>query len=273
MFFEIPNIKYTDMCIYIDENIYKDEFDSELIYQYLYHLCHMFSIKRNYFNTVVLNDDFALYAASKYYMRLTNPCQFGDNKTLEPVKSILNYIKKTLYGIRADFYKEYSYEVPVDDNIEIDKLDNFRCSINRAIDELYKCEFEFDLSLTHKYVHNFLKHIPYREGTTIWNNIYISCLLSILNSITIPNRDIKRLKTLKRTSNINDTVINHIYNQQLDNHVILFHLDENMYDYIKVLVNRIRHMLSVELSQTLHSYVPTYVNEINIIKNDIGEED
>lgn len=273
MFFEKPNIKYTDMCIYIDNNIYTDNYDAELIYQYLYHLCHMFSLKRNYFNNVMLNDDFALYAASKYYMRLTNPGQFGDNKTLDPIKSILNYIKKTLYGVRADFYKEYAYEVPIIDTVEIDKLDNFRCSINRSIDELYRCDFEFDLSIAHNAVYNFLKHIPYKQDTPIWNNIYISCMLSLLNSITLSNRDIKKLNNLKRVYDISGLITDIIHKQQKEDYIILFHLDDDMHDYIKVLVNRIKHSLSVELSQTIHSYIPTYMNEYNILKNNVEEGD
>lgn len=271
MFFDKPNVKYVDMCIYIDNNVYEKNHDQELIYQYLYHLCHMFATKRNYFNTVKLNDDFALYAASKYYMRLTNENQFGDNKTLEPIKSILNYIKKTLYGIRADFYKEYAYEVPIIDTIEINKLDDFRCSMNRALDSLYKCDFKFDLGTTHRTIHTFLKHIPYKENTPIWNNIYISVLLSLLNSITLPNREIKRVNGFKRAQSINNTIIDDLYQKQLDDCVILFHLNDGMYDYVKVLVNRVRHVISIELSQTLHTYIPAYMNIQNLIDYNIEE--
>lgn len=61
------------MCIYIDENIYKEDKDEEKIFQYLFHIFFMLSHKNNLFQNTQDYEDFALYAASCTMMRYKNP--------------------------------------------------------------------------------------------------------------------------------------------------------------------------------------------------------
>ena len=69
-------IKYTDMCIYIDNNINKPDADVDKIYDYLVKLSYMLAHKRWFFKCKTEYDDFATYFASVVYMRMTNKRQF-----------------------------------------------------------------------------------------------------------------------------------------------------------------------------------------------------
>lgn len=99
------DVTYTDMCIYVDENVYRDdltEIEQEQIYIYIYHICYMLACKGKYFKTFEDYDNFALYTAAKLYARLIDARQFEDPPKLNKIKSILNYAKNTLYGMKVD---------------------------------------------------------------------------------------------------------------------------------------------------------------------------
>ena len=44
-----PNIKYTEMAIYVDKHIHEPDHDVEKIYEYLVMLAYMLSVKRRFF--------------------------------------------------------------------------------------------------------------------------------------------------------------------------------------------------------------------------------
>ena len=100
MLYEKPkNLKYTDMAIFIDENIYKENLNEStinLIFEYLYHLAYMLSKKKKFFNNAEDYENFSLYFSTSTYLRLTNKKQFfklEDNSYKMPkIKSVLNYI-------------------------------------------------------------------------------------------------------------------------------------------------------------------------------------
>ena len=52
-------VKYTDMAIYIDNHIYSEDCDDDLVFQYLYHLVNMFAYKHKFFNRAEYYDDFS----------------------------------------------------------------------------------------------------------------------------------------------------------------------------------------------------------------------
>ena len=273
MFFEKPDIRYVDMCIYIDDHIYTDDYSEELVYQYLFHIISMLTIKRNYFNNKHDIEDFSLFAASSYYMRLTDKRQFEDNTELEKIKSILNYITKTLFAIRQKYCKQYVFEreIPSDDVIEVDS-DAFSMYVQHRLDTIGKIDFKGCLGDTDDFISEYLKDIPYPKGTTLWTNIYISCMLSLLNSITLRNKDIKRIENFKRPNTLNDNLLTKLYINERYNSIILYHLDDSMYNYIMVLTNKIRHKLSKELSQALHTYTTPYITMKNLLMSNTTED-
>ena len=275
MFFEKPNVRYVDMCIYIDDHIYSGDYDQEVVYQYLYHIIMMLSIKRGYFDSSKLYDDFSIYAASIYYMRLLDSRQFEKESSIEPIRSILNYIKKTLYSIRRDYVTRYipKDEVALDvEYINIDS-DTFNLYISNKVDFVGKFEFGDYLESVDVIIKECLKSIPYKYGSAIWNNIYISCMLSLLNSITLKNRDIKRLQNFKRPNSLTSELLDKLYLGEKYNSTILYHLEDNMHNYITVLTNKVRHRLSVDLSQSLHSPSPSCITMKNLLMSNILEQE
>lgn len=275
MFFEKPDVRYVDMCIYIDDHIYSGDYDQETVYKYLYHIIMMLTVKRNYFNSTKLNEDFSIYAASIYYMRLLDGRQFEETPSLEPIRSILNYIKKTLYSIRRDYANRFLPENEVAIDVEYLNLDNdaFDAYVSSKVDFMGKYEFGNYLESVDVIVKDSLKSTPYRPNTTVWNNIYISCMLSLLNSITLKNKDIKRLNNFKRPNSLTDGLLNELYLNERYESTVLYHLDDSMYNYISVLTNKIRHKLSQELSQSLSTPTPTYITMKNLLMSNILEQE
>lgn len=273
MFFEKPDVRYVDMCIYIDTHIYTGDYSEELVYQYLFHIILMLTLKRNYFNNKYDREDFSLFAASHYYMRLTDERQFGSNPSLETIKSILNYVAKTLFAIRQKYCAQYVFdrEMPAGDTIEIDS-NAFSNYTQHKLDPVDKLDFDSCLGVTSDLIKKYLKDIPYPQHTVEWTNIYISCMLSFLNSITLRNKDIKRIENFKRPNSFNDNLLTKLYLNERYSSTILYHLDDSMYNYITVLTNKIRHRLSKELSQSLHSYTPTHITMKNLLMSNTVED-
>jgi hypothetical protein len=235
----------------------------------------MLTVKRNYFNSTKLNEDFSIYAASNYYMRLQDERQFEENSPIEPIRSILNYIRKTLYSVRREYVNKYLPEQEISLDIEYMSIDNdsFDMYVSRKVDFMSKYEFGNYLESVDTIVKDSLKSIPYPQDTPIWTNIYISCMLSLLNSITLKNKDIKRLNNFKRPNSLTDNLLNELYLNERYNSTILYHLEDNMYNYITVLTNKIRHKLAQELSQSLHTYSPTYITMKNLLMSNMIEQD
>ena len=78
--------------------------------------------------------------------------------------------------------------------------------------------------------------MPYRVGTVEWENIYLSCLLSFLNSITLSRASIARVRHFAKNAKLSAELIDKIYKRERENSTILFHLPDSMHDYITVLV-------------------------------------
>ena len=67
LFYKPKNLKYTTMAIYIDEHVYTDDCNDNLIFEYLYHLSYMLAHQGKFFQTFSDYDDFAIYCATNYF--------------------------------------------------------------------------------------------------------------------------------------------------------------------------------------------------------------
>ena len=108
MTYEKPaNIKYTDMAIFIDNNIYSDNVDYDKCFQYMYHIYAMLAYRLKLFekaNDYVL---FAIYSASQLMLRYMNPRRA---RSAEKIKSVLNYAKRSVRGLAFNFRTKYYAE-------------------------------------------------------------------------------------------------------------------------------------------------------------------
>ena len=254
LFKKPKNIRYVDMAIWIDNHAYDENISDDTLYEYLYHLVYMLAVKKCMFKDSKYYEDFAVESATLVYMRLKNPKQFeiddNGNYKMERIKSILNYIKNTLYPMKVIFEQQnYAQVLYTDTDVSISPNTFTTISVDKSIT---KSEFKQYLNDIIKTCKTFLTKIPYFSVKKEWINIYISCLLSFLNSITISNVILERLSN-RINPNISDECIIKLYEDEQQNSTIIFHLDSSMKDYITILTRRLRHILAKDLSQILSS--------------------
>lgn len=255
------NVSYTDMAIYIDKHIYSNNYDENLVYEYLYLIIYVLACKARYFVKYEDYDDFALYMSSRIYMRLVDKRQFQDipgEKKLNKIKSVLNFIKHLLYPMKVDFQKENHTTLlnpDYDEGLDSNKLyDNTADSIKKD----YKYGLSEDVIIIinglPKIIKDEINISPYKDDVVVSKNIYYSCLLSLLSNITLNNYNKNRLIRREEKNINNETIINKMYDEERHSETILWHLPDSMNTYIKVLCNKIRKTLAEEISETMQNY-------------------
>ena len=252
------NVTYTQMCIYIDEHVYEDNADTDLIYQYMYHILYMLASKACLFSKGKYYDPFAVYAASRIYLRYNHPKQYEvdaeGNTKLPKIKSILNYAKKTLYHLKVDF-EQTEYSQVLSNTVVEEFTYNYDNVIRNAVDGLFLVEFESTLGDVCKTCKQFLSTLPYPKSSAEWLNIYVSVMLTFLSFITLKNKSQRRLQHLESTKRLKDSHLDKFYELERESTAVLFHLDASMHDYILVLARQLRSIVAVDLTDILHTAV------------------
>lgn len=277
MLYEKPkDVRYTDMAMYIDSHIYSGDYDEDLVFIYLYHLAYMLARNNKWFKKADYYDNYAVYTATRVYMRLINPKQYELKENGEPkmskLKSCLNYMKMVAYPCKVDFEQmEYGQTLVESETDEYSMQYTFAAQLSDSIDKMNLVEFNYCLGDIIKTARNYIDKIPYRTQSKKWENIYLSCLLTYLNSITLKNKDISRIQGLKNKKNAIYS-LEDLYAEEIKDSVILYHLNDNMHDYIYVLTKCMRKAMANDLSYILHTYVPSNSNMQNLIFNELTGE-
>ena len=276
MTFEKPkDTTYINMCIYIDNHIYEEDCDFNLVYQYLYLLAYMLASSTQMLKYKYL-DSFALFAANKMYFRLTNKKQFELNDQGEykvsRVKSIMNYLKSSIYFLKVDFEQsEYYQEISISAN-EDSLSYNYDNVISNTLSGIDLIEFEMTMGDVTKTCEKFLKTLPYDTNSVEWLNIYISTLLTFLNMVTLDNKSAKRIEHLNQTRGIRQYHYENFYEQQNLQKAVLFHLSDSMSDYIIVLARQLKHLVGRDLSDILHTKVGNDYILVQSLSEDYAKE-
>lgn len=267
------DVTYTQMAIWIDEHVYTDDIDESLLYEYLYHLSNMLAGQASYFSTALEYDHFSLYSASRLFQRLYNPKQFELDENNQPrmkqIKSILNYIKKVIYPYKVDFEMEFKIEDKNMDVIQIGSFDLGSHMIESA--SLFdRLEFSVSIESIASIVRSHLRKIPKRKNSAEWSNIYLSCMLTLLDSITLTRTMMSKYDSLKLKK---DEYLDSVYEELRYQEPILYHLPDSMSNYIRVLVNELRHVLASELSWKTECYIPADASMKSLICTSLDLED
>lgn len=255
MLFKKPNIKYTDMCIYVDSIVNREEPPTEQelnkCFEYIYHIGFMLAHKHKYFNKSYYYEEFAIFLATEVMYRLFfNPKLKETSEDGEPsltkIKSVLNYIKSILYA-RKVMFEQQAYSQQILKNSE---ESNFSYAYN---EDLYQSLKETDVSLYFNSISKTVKHIVYNKNfykndKILMKNIYVSCLLTVLNGITFTEYDILKLNNTYSSIESKYRLLGRLYSKNRDNALVLYHLDKNYSDYIRVLVNKVYKQIKDELS-------------------------
>lgn len=250
------NIRYVDMCIYIDNKVKEgnpSEEEINIIFEYLYHLSFMLAHKHKYFNESHYYEDFSIYFATEVLYRLFyNPklkkVDENGNPILTPIKSVLNYMKSILYGRKCAFeHLNYSQKITPNVNIEFDYNSNINSKLKDTL--IYNSKIDIDIYL--KTISKEIKNIVYKDcnysNKIILKNIYISCLLSITNSLTFTNTDLNKINSTYSLPESKYKYINKLYKINRENCIVLYNLPESFYNYIKITVRRIFKKLQTDI--------------------------
>lgn len=255
MLFSKPNIKYTDMCIYVDDIVNKGEpTEQELnkCFEYIYHIGFMLAHKHKYFNKSYYYEEFALFLATEVMYRLffnpkLNEVDDNGEPYLTKIKSVLNYMKAIIYGRKVEFEQQnYSQQLSKHSDGS-----NFSYAYN---EDLYKSLKETDVTLYLNSLSTTVKHLVYKNNfykndKLLMKNIYISCLLTVLNGLTFTKQDTDKLHNTYSSIDSKYRLLGRLYSKNREEALILYHLDDEFKDYIKILSNKVYKQIKNDLSE------------------------
>lgn len=272
------NLKYTAMAIYVDKHAYDENPDVDTIYQYIYHLVYMLAIQKRFFHKAEDYDNYSLCCASIAYMRLRNPKQYlpeDDPRHLPRIKSILNYVKKILYPIKVNYQQDTFNQIvdTVSANTEtlVGMRDSAANEVVRSSGGFLKSETEFYISRIAGSIKAYLKRLPYSSDKLTLNNIYISCLLSLLKSITLNKESVIKIQERQAKGKPVEDFIDRLYQAERLSSITLYHLNESMRPYITVLVNKIRSYISDDLRELIGFHEPADQVIKSVLKSSFEE--
>lgn len=269
MYKKPPNLSFSDLCIYIDKCVETDSITEEnenTIYEYLVILVNMLSRKYKYFKTNEDYEDFAFWEATDLFMRLKNP-------NLSKIKSILNYIKGSLYGQKVKYQKLYYSEVITPDVTDTAinlNLSNYSKQLFETLSDFNKVEIEQSIRQIPTTIRSFLDKKLSIISKQDYQNIYVSILLSLLDSITLNKKFSEKVISKNNSSEYRQLFIRNLFESQQK--IILYHLPETAESYIAILIKQLKSILIEDLSYSGDYFInssdeiSSYV-EMNQLKN------
>jgi len=253
---------YARMSVYVDNFIHKDdktEGEISKLYEYIYHIAYMLSCKSKMWDTAKDYDEFSLYVASRVYVRMTNPRQFSvqeGERSLKPIKSVLNYLKFVLPKLRVRYQEENFTQVFSDKHgSDTEGLKNdYRESIQKSYNDGLPEAVQEELSKIAVVTKHIVNGTPYRKDKLMTRKIYMSCLLTLLNNFTLTNKDkIKIQQKIDKNKDVDETLYK-LYDKESESGVILWRLDDSLTDYIEILVKKIKHKMVENIGDTTNSF-------------------
>lgn len=244
------NLKYTDLCIYIDahsaELVDADVNDEvpNLIYNYIYLLVKALAIKKRMFENFNDYDGYALQSANRLFFALKksymNEGKVIKGKTIKPIKSILNYTKALLHPMKLE-YLNTQYNIKTRASEVAKQFDSFtykqtlkervwdsQRNTEKFKDSVIELFYEFNKTLD-----AVLKKSPFRSNSPEYKKIKISILLNCLQN-------------LKDKNGINADPIT----------VKVWKLPKSMNNYIRVFIT--------ELGTSLKHEIMSFYNDLQI---------
>ena len=246
--------KYTDLCKEFDAEFYTENRDDAKLFKTMYLVYYMLASKGKFFKNVNEYDEYAMFAATTIYMRFIKKQKQG-----ERIKSLLNYAKNTK-GFVKQMYQSENYK---QDSYEINKKDElFVGEMQRKLREQIQQDYRYDMQeqvesvitalpiLIHKVVLN----TPYKRNKYMTKNLELSCMLTLISQLTLSTKNIAKItKKEDKNKEVNYSTIYKYLNEERDD-VICWRISEDLSDYVKLLVNKVRKELSRIIYDTKHSY-------------------
>ena len=241
---------HSKMSIYFDENFYSDHRNDENCYRYMYLIYYMLACKKKYFRNYNDYDEYAQFATNIIYLRFIKKQLEG-----ERIKSVLNYIKSTLYPLKVMYQNATFRNVIVEDDMVNSSTQEM---MRQYVQEQYNDGIDEDIVAIFKdiphYVSDAIKNTPYKYDKIMYRRLKISCLLTLLKSFTLSSEHIKRLEARKEKGLNNTEVLYKMFNKERETSTTLWKLNESMGNYVQVLSNQIRKRIMREIEEIRQSY-------------------
>jgi len=188
-------MKYTELCMYIDENMDKlvpagsnPEIENT-IYNYLWLIVKALAIKKCMFDSFEDYDPFAFHAANRLFFALRkniiNRGKIIKGKEIRPIKSCLNYMKKLMYPMKVEYQNETFREVMSDEYTSqkfdayafTERLKSQMIYTEGAMEDFIK-QLKFTINGAGRIIDKILEKSPFGPGTIEHKRIKISLLLN-----------------------------------------------------------------------------------------------
>lgn len=234
-------MKYTEMCMYIDQNIPKLVNPGEYpeientVYNYLWLLVKALAIKKCMFKNFQDYDMYAFYSASRLFTALRknqlNQGKVIKGKQIRPIKSCLNYTKALLYPMKIEYQRENFREV-IEEEFVSTKFDAlaYKEQLKGQVRDSADVNLQFkayvadSLKQSGRILDELLQKSPFNSSTQEYKNLKISILLTSLQIL----RNKKKLNAGNQG-------------------VILWHLPKSMANYTKILLKEFFTALKQEI--------------------------
>lgn len=248
--------KYTDLCIEFDREFWKEPRDDFKLFKNMYLVYYMLASKRKFFVSKNIGeyDEYAMFATTTIYMRFLKKFKKG-----EKVKSLLNYAKGTASYLKKMYqdenYKQDSYQANKKDSLLMAQMQEKMRTIVQQ-DYYYDIEEQVTtvVNILPKIVHKVVKLTPYRNDKVMVKNLEMSCMLTLISQLTLSNKNIERMNKKEDKNNVIETSTVYKYLNDERDDVVCWKVSEELSDYVKLLVNKIRKKLSSAIYDVKHSY-------------------
>ena len=207
------DLRYTQLCMYIDENLEKIKVPGEnpdienTIYNYLWLVVKALAIKKCMFNSFQDYDAYAFHAANRLFFalrkNLVNQGKTIKGKQIRPIKSCLNYMKALMYPMKIEFQNE-TYREVISEEFVSKKFDafNFKEQLkasareNQGVTESFRLALYEELQNIGEMADKVLVDSPFQKGSLDYKKLKISLLLNALNSLRIKGKLDSNVQTI-----------------------------------------------------------------------------
>ena len=260
-----PGMKYTDMAIYIDKHLpeievpYQHPDVEAKIYEYIYHIVYALACKSGYFKNFNDYDNYACYAASELYFsmrnKLINAGKEIRGRIVVPIKSSLNFIKATMFPLKVNYQRE-NFATVLNPKIhdDVDYIDaKMRESIQQQYRPVLQESYESAVQRVPQLIKNVVKKTPFRNDKVMCHRLYLSIMLTLINDLTIPNK-LKHKIVSKMTDQNQEKSLTKLLNayKTNDETALLWHIDQDISNYIRLLTTKVKKEFSKELHYYIH---------------------
>ena len=144
--------RIVDLCIWVDEHVYKEDVDHNLLFLNIQKIIYALAIKQRIFTNWSDYEPFSLVAATRIYRRYFNKRQFlpeGDPKKITKIKSVLNYVKNLMYPMKVQYQNE-TFKETLKPDLHLEHIDAIKQqsvqSIQSSQADLLSADFKYYLT-------------------------------------------------------------------------------------------------------------------------------